>query len=41
LWEVELCEDLREGNCLLEKKIHKEEGEMREGERRVDRQVIN
>jgi hypothetical protein len=23
------------------KKIHNEEGEMREGERRVDRQVIN
>jgi hypothetical protein len=26
---------------LLQKKMHKKEGEMREGDRRVDRQVIN
>jgi len=29
------------GGCLLQKKMHKKEGEMGEGERRVDRQVIN
>jgi hypothetical protein len=37
LWKVELCY----GGYLLQKKIHKKEKEMGDGERRVDRQVIN
>jgi hypothetical protein len=44
LWEVELCYVEIEGEggvCLLQKNMDKEEVEMREGERKVKRQVIN
>jgi len=44
LWEVELCcveIEGEAGGCLLQKNMDKEEVEMKEGERRVKRQIIN